>query len=81
MPDGFINRITKGAAHAEARRADVTKDEDLHLIDSWTAEVDAVVSMLPYLYHAICAKFGMFKYLFIDKFVEMRVDRNDISTE
>lgn len=52
--------MMKGAAHAEARRADVTKDEDLHLIDSWTAEVDAVVSMLPYLYHAVCAKFGMY---------------------
>jgi hypothetical protein len=42
-----------------ARQADITNEEGITKIDEWTKEVDAVISMLPYVYHPICAKIGI----------------------
>eukprot|EP01120_Amphizonella_sp_Union-15-10_P000878 TRINITY_DN1092_c0_g1_i1.p1 TRINITY_DN1092_c0_g1~~TRINITY_DN1092_c0_g1_i1.p1 ORF type:complete len:484 (-),score=99.55 TRINITY_DN1092_c0_g1_i1:77-1432(-) len=44
--------LIKGAKNAEAREADVERDQDLEKIEKWIeSEVVAVVSMLPYLFH------------------------------
>jgi saccharopine dehydrogenase (NADP+, L-glutamate forming) len=51
--------LIKGATNAEARKADITNEDDLKKIDAWTSDVDAVVSMLPYVYHPSCAKIAI----------------------
>eukprot|EP01121_Diplochlamys_sp_Union-15-3_P003480 TRINITY_DN1336_c0_g1_i1.p1 TRINITY_DN1336_c0_g1~~TRINITY_DN1336_c0_g1_i1.p1 ORF type:complete len:451 (+),score=82.59 TRINITY_DN1336_c0_g1_i1:104-1456(+) len=51
--------LVKGAAHATSVQADVEKEEDMNKIEDLVKGVDAVVSMLPYVYHVQVAKLAV----------------------
>jgi len=53
---GNAQKIVNGLANTEAVELDVEKESDLEKLESLVPQVDAVVSMLPYLFHTVVAK-------------------------
>eukprot|EP01118_Nematostelium_gracile_P014923 TRINITY_DN5897_c0_g1_i2.p2 TRINITY_DN5897_c0_g1~~TRINITY_DN5897_c0_g1_i2.p2 ORF type:complete len:417 (+),score=136.13 TRINITY_DN5897_c0_g1_i2:71-1321(+) len=49
-------KLTKGIKNAEAKKLDVETAEGVALLEELVPKVDAVVSMLPYLFHPVAAK-------------------------
>jgi len=52
-------KITKSLKNAEAIELDIEKPEGVKLLEEITPKVDAIVSMLPYLFHAVAAKIAV----------------------
>lgn len=52
-------KLVRGLKNASAIKLDVESATDLDLLDTVTSEHDAVVSMLPYLFHPVAAKVAL----------------------
>lgn len=51
--------LCQSCAHAEPRQLDVENEADHGKLEAFVKESDAVVSMLPYLFHPVAAKYAL----------------------